>query len=242
MNRGLVLLTASVLAALQLSAHAASVAKDTGQVLVSPPGYTLIHRMPAPDFKPTAAYLWLDVLLEASGRDADRNSPRPTILSRTMAVVLTSMYDAWAAYDDVAVGTRLGDRLRRPAAERTQATKEKGIAYAAYRSLLFVYPEDAAWIRDQFRRRGFDPDDASTDVATPEGIGNTAANAVIEYRRHDGANQLGDEPGGNGKPYADYTGYAPGHVVDPTRWMPIPLSDGNGGTVSPGFLTPQWAG
>ena len=244
MSRRLVLSTVFALAALQLSAHAAPIAKDTGQVLVSPPGYTLIHRMPAPDFKPTAAYLWLDVLLEASGRDADRNSPRPTILSRTMAIVLTSMYDAWAAYDDVAVGTRLGDRLRRPPAERTQAAKEKAIAYAAYRSLLFVYPEDAAWIRDQFRRRGFDPDDASTDVATPEGIGNTAANAVIEYRRHDGANQLGDEPGGNGKPYADYTGYAPkntpGHVVDPIRWMPIPFSDGSGGTVSPGFLTPQW--
>ena len=46
--------------------------------------------MPGPDFKPTAAYQWLEVLLEASGRDAERHRPRPTILSRTMAVVLTS--------------------------------------------------------------------------------------------------------------------------------------------------------
>jgi hypothetical protein len=225
-------------------ARTPEVAKDTGQVLVAPAEYALVHRSPPKDFEPTAAYQWLEVLLDASGRDAERNLPRPTILSRTMGVVLTSMYDAWAAYDDLAIGTRLGDKLRRPPAERTRANKEKAIAYSAYRSLLFVYPEDASWIRGQMRKKGFDPDDASTDPATPPGVGNTAANAVIEYRRHDGANQLGDATGGNGTPYADYTGYrpvnTPDKVVDPLRWMPIPFSDGKGGTVSPGFLTPFW--
>jgi uncharacterized protein DUF6851/vanadium-dependent haloperoxidase-like protein len=226
------------------AARSLSVARDTGQVLVSPPEYALVHRTPAEDFAPSAAYQWLEVLLEASGRDAERNRPRPTILSRTMAVVLTSMYDAWAAYDDVAVGSRLGGRLRRPPSERTLANKEKAVAYAAYRTLLFVYPGDSAWIRDQLRKRSLDPDDTATDPETPEGVGNAAARAVIEYHRHDGANQLGDEAGGDGIPYADYTGYAPvnspGNVVDPTRWMPIPFSDGKGGTVSPGFLTPFW--
>src|SRR5262249_3457648 len=109
---------------------------DTGQVLLAklPPG-ALVHRQPAPDFKPTAAYQWLDTLLEASGRDAVRNKPRPTILSRTDAIVLTAMYDAWAAYDAKAVGTRLGGKLRRPKNERTLANKEKAIAYAAFRGL-----------------------------------------------------------------------------------------------------------
>jgi hypothetical protein len=228
----------------QLSAQAAGVAKDTGQVLVAPAEYPLVHRMPAADFKPSAVYQWVDVLLVASGRDAERFNPRPTVLSRTMAIVLTAMYDAWAAYDDVAVGTRLGGRLRRPVVERTQANKEKAIAYAAYRSLLFVYPDDAEWIRDQLRAKGYDPDDASTDTSTAQGVGTTAASAVIEYRRNDGANQSGTEPGGDGKPYADYTGYkpknTPDNVVDPTRWMPIPFSDGKGGTFSPGFLTAHW--
>ena len=225
-------------------AEAAEVVTDTGQLLVAPPADVLVHRQPAPDFKPTAAYRWLDVLLVASGRDAQRNSPRPTILSRTMAVVLTSMYDAWSAYDPVAVGTRMGGRLRRPRAERTQANKEKAISFAAYRTLLFVYPDDTEWIREQFRGMGYDPDDASTDPATPQGVGNAAAAAVIAYRRDDGSNQLGAASGGDGRPYADYTGYrpvnAPGVVVDPFRWMPIPFSDGKGGTVSPGFLTPYW--
>jgi len=75
-------------------------------------------------------------------------------------------------------------------------------------------------------------------------VGNTAARAVIEYREPRWLEQLGDEAGGNGKPYADYTGYKPVNtpekVVDPLRWMPIPFSDGKGGTFSPGFLTSFW--
>ncbi len=206
------------------------------------PKAELIHQAPNPS--PTAAYRWLDITLEASGRDVDRHGARPTILARAMAIVLTSMYDAWSAYDDKAVGTRLGGTLRRPAAERTQKNKETAIAYAAYRSLLFVYPEDRDWIRKEMVRMGFDPDNGSDDVSQGAGMGNAAANGVIAYRRHDGANQLGDEIGGNGKPYSDYTYYRPvnatDHVVDRTCWMPIPFSDGKGGTFSPGFLTPHW--
>jgi hypothetical protein len=226
------------------NADAPMISPDTGQAFVTPPPGVLVHRSPLADFKPTAAYAWLDTLLEASGRDAIRNKPRPTILSRTDAVILTAMYDAWAAYDAKAAGTRLGGKLRRPKAERTQANKEKAIAYAAYRTLLFVYPEDSAWIREQMKAKGFDPDNASKDTKTPEGVGNVAAKAVIDYRKHDGANQLGDEKGGEGKPYLDYTGYKPvntaDNVTDPTRWLPIPFSNGKGGTVTPGFLTPHW--
>ena len=233
-----------MLVALSPRVQGQEVATDTAQILVPGPAASLVHRAPQPDFKPSATYRWLEFLLEASGREVDRNRPRPTILSRTMAIVLTAMYDAWAAYDERASGTRFHDRLRRPAKERTQANKERAIAYAAYRSLLFVYAEDAEWIREQFRKKGFDPDNNATDTESPEGIGNVAANAVIEYRGHDGANQLGDEPGGDGKPYSDYTGYQPKNtpdkIVDPTSWLPIPFSDGRGGTFSPGFLTPHW--
>lgn len=202
----------------------------------------LIHQSPHPN--PSAAYQWLEITLEASGRDVDRFGARPTILSRTMAIVLTSMYDAWAAYDEKAVGTRLGGSLRRPAVERTAANKETAVAYAAYRSLLYVYPDDVPWIRDQMQKMGFDPDNRSTDVSTPAGIGNVAAAAVIEYRRCDGANQHGDEAGSDGQPYSDYTFYrpknTPEHIVDPTTWLPIPFVRPDGTVFSPGFLTPHW--
>lgn len=219
------------------------ITKDTGQVRMPDNSAPLIHRQPAPDFKPTAVYQWIDTLLEASGRDSNRNKPRPPILSRTMAIVVTAMYDAWAAYDDKAVGTRLHNKLRRPAAERTQANREKAIAYAAYRALLYVYPQEADWTREMFSKKGFDPDNNSTDVKTPEGIGNVAANALIEYRKSDGSNQDGTMAGSNGTPYSDYTGYKPKNTpdnwVDKTSWCPIPFSDGKGGYVSPGFLHPQ---
>src|SRR5438034_10409500 len=87
-------------------------------------------------YKPSAASDWLDVSLEATAREVDRHGARPTIISRTLGVALTAMYDAWAAYDDKAVGTRLGGSLRRPAAERTRANKEKAIAFATHRVLV----------------------------------------------------------------------------------------------------------
>ena len=76
------------------------------------------HRAANP--APTIAYTWVNILLEATGRDIARvHAPRPTIISRQMALPLTAMYDAWADYDARAVGTRLGGKLRRPVAERT---------------------------------------------------------------------------------------------------------------------------
>ncbi len=204
----------------------------------------LVHAKPDPDFKPTAAYRWLEVSLEATAREVDRVGARPTIISRTLAVALTAMYDAWAAYDDKAVGTRLGGTLRRPPEERTDRNRETAIAYATYRALVDVYPEDKKWLDEQMRAAGFDPNDDTADVSKPQGIGNVAAKAVCDYRHHDGSNQLGDEVGSSGKAYSDYTFYTPlnppGKVNDPDRWQPLPFSDGKGGYFHPGFLTPHW--
>lgn len=190
-------------------------------------------------------YHMVDYIEEASAREVDRDGARPTILSRNMAIALTAMYDAWAAYDDVAVGTRLGGSLRRPAAERTKANKEKAVCYAVFDGLMFVYPEDADWLKQQMTDMGFDPNDATRDPASPVGIGHLAADAVIEYRRNDGSNQFHDMPGSvNDKPYCDYTGYKPVNTVDeikdPDHWQPITFTKPNGEKITPGFLTPQW--
>lgn len=203
-----------------------------------------VHAKMDADFKPTAAYKWLDIMLEATAREVDRIGARPTIISRQMAVVVTSMYDAWAAYDDKATGTRMGDALRRPAAERTQKNKEIAIAYATYRALVDVVPDEKAWIDAQMRAAGFDPNDDTTDLSKPQGVGNAAAKAVCDYRHHDGANQFGDEVGSNGRPYSDYTFYVPMNtkdkVNDPDRWQPLPFLNAKGETFYPGFLTPHW--
>src|SRR5215216_6703946 len=66
--------------------------------------------------------------------------PAPTVVSRAMAMVHTAVYDAWAAYDATAIGTRLGGDLRRPSWERTLANKQEAISYAAYRALVDLFP------------------------------------------------------------------------------------------------------
>lgn len=193
------------------------------------------------------AYDWLNVILETSARDVDRVGARPTILARSMAIAATAMYDAWAAYDEKAIGTRHGDRLRRPKEERTEENKGTAIGHAVLHALIDQYPVDREWIREQVRARGIDPDDESTDTATPAGIGNVVGAAVVDFFHQDGANQMGNAVGSStGKPYSDYTYYrpvnppSPGPIVDPDRWQQIPFSDGKGGKIVPGFLTPHW--
>ncbi|HEY1859253.1 MAG TPA: vanadium-dependent haloperoxidase [Gemmataceae bacterium] len=197
-----------------------------------------------PMYAKSAAFEWLNISLEATAREHDRNGPRPTVGSRMLAIIVTAMYDAWAAYDEKAFGTRLGDKLRRPPAERTLANKEKAIAFADYRVMLDLFPEDAKWLAEQMRSHGLDPTDDSTDPATPQGVGNSAAAALIAYRRNDGANQSGDEVGSKGVRYADYTFYRPVNppdkIIDPDCWQPIRFDDGKGGKITLGFLTPHW--
>ncbi len=194
--------------------------------------------------EPSAVYRWVDVMLEAAARDVERIGARPTILSRQMAIPVTALFDAWAAYDDHAVGTIHGGALRRPAAERTLENKKTAIAHAMYRTLVDQYPHFRDYIREEMQGMGYDPDDDSEDCATPVGIGNHVARVLLEKRYRDGANQLGDELGSNGEPYSDYTMYRPvnppDHVYNPDRWQPLPFSDGEGGYFYPGFLTPQW--
>ena len=59
----------------------------------------------------------------------------PPMVARALAIAHTCIYDAWAAYDRLAVGTRLGGELRAPPSRRTLANKEKAMSVAAYRAL-----------------------------------------------------------------------------------------------------------
>jgi hypothetical protein len=172
----------------------------------------------------------------------------PTIAARALAVVHTAIYDAWAAYDPVAVGTRMGGNLRQPAAERTLDNKTRAVSFAAYATLVDLFPARQATYVQQMTELGYAVD--GSDTSTAAMVGGAAAQAVLDFRHRDGANQLGDEPGGTPRvAYSDYTGYAPvntwDQVKDPDRWQPLclPLPP-PGATECPGrvqtFLTPHW--
>ena len=167
--------------------------------------------------------------------------PGPPMVARALAIVHTAIYDAWAAYDGTAVGTRLGGSLRRPPAERTPASKTEAVSFAAYRALVDLFPSQTAALHSLMTNLGYDPTNERTDPSTPAGVGNVAAAAVIALRHHDGSNQLGDlHPGA----YSDYTGYVPvndaDHINDPNRWQPLRVSDGKGGFVVQTYIGPHW--
>ncbi len=42
------------------------------------------------------------------------------------------------------------------------------------------------------KQLGYDPNDKSTDIETPAGIGNVACATVLEFRHQNKSNQLGD--------------------------------------------------
>lgn len=188
----------------------------------------------------TAVTDWNDQALQA----VRATNMGPPIFARALAITNTAMYDAWAAYDRRANGTQLGGELRRPAAERTEANRRKAVSYAAYRSLVELFPSRKAQFDAEMARLGYDPNDNTGDLSTPQGVGNVAAAAVIQDRRNDGSNQLGDRNGG--APYSDYTGYQPVNsptlIADPTRWQPLAVPNGSGGFNVQKFLVPHWGG
>jgi hypothetical protein len=191
----------------------------------------------------------------------------PPMVARALAIVHTCMYDAWAAYDEHAVGTTdLRGKRRRPAGERNDTKKAKAISFAAYRCLVNLFADStlfpltgaAAAVRlaAVMISHGYNPANHSTDTTTPAGIGNVAARAVIRARSGDGSNQYGDlHPGA----YSDYTGYTPRNdamafctplrvemcaplpldIDDPNHWQPL-IGPPELGSVTQKFVGPHW--
>jgi hypothetical protein len=190
----------------------------------------------------------------------------PTITARAMGVLHTATYDAWAAYDPKANVTRPDGPAQQDASLNTLANKSEAISYAAYRVLNDLFPPSrfpcipadcptdgtATYLTPDYLLRSQTYNPANTTpagptetAATPDKVGNLAAQAVLDYRRGklprdtsapnpygDGSNQLGDDPNGTTVlapvPYSDTT--VP-HYQAVNTWKsltpnPDPLLDG----------------
>ena len=200
---------------------------------------TLIGSLPAAanslsDGTANAAVQWNDAAVSA----IKATSTAPTVASRALFIVHSAMYDAWAAYDSKAVGSISGAPPRQPQSAQTTANKAWAISYAAYRTLLDLFPTQEPAFTKLMINLGYDPSVKATTPINPAGVGNAAAAAQIAIRHGDGANQLGDL-GGSG-PYTDYTNYVPVNfpetLNDPNHWQPLRAADG---TVQK-FLSPFW--
>jgi hypothetical protein len=167
-------------------------------------------------------------------------TPAPTVAARALAIVHTAIYDAWAAYDPLTVGTRLGAGLRQPQAERTQANKDKAVSFAAYTALMDLFPARRPFFTARMQSIY---DDFATDTSAPAMVGFTAAQEVLDFREGDGSNQSGG--------YADSCEpacYVPvnswDQIKEPDHWQPLCVPPPPPGTndcpSQQPFATPHW--
>jgi hypothetical protein len=210
--------------------------RTVAAVCLGTAGYALATAQPEAAAADNVVLIWDDAIVQS----IIPTKPGPTVAAREIAVVHTAMYDAWSAYDAVAVPTEPHRGWRLPASEQTDANKAKAVSFAAYRALSDLFPSQQALFDTTISSLGYDKTDAGLDPTTPAGIGIAAADSVLFFRHHDGSNQLGDlAPGA----YADYTGYVPvntpTHVNDVNHWQPLMVPSGPD-LVAQKYTTPHW--
>ncbi len=202
---------------------------------------------------PSIARVWNEQMLAAIRVD----KPHPPVHARNLFSVSAAIYDAWTAYDNVAVGFAYRGKHTAP---DIVAARREAISYAAYRMLRerFALSLNAsttlAALDAQLTALGYSPGNSSTDPSTPAGVGNSVAAAVSAWFINDGARQL--------QSYADYptnqggyvsvnphmaTGFSGTNVVKVNRWQPLVIAsalDQNGNPVGSyqSFLGAQWLG
>lgn len=201
-------------------------------VLLAVVGGVLPGVAPAAEVLDSPVRRWNLELLDAIR--AER--PGPTVAARALAVLHTCLYDAWALYDEVAVGTTGAARV--PKAERAAAHGREALEHAGHHAAVDLFPARAARF------------DEALAAAAPErpGLaarrGRDACRRVLNSRHRDGSNQLGDDPRGDGRPFSDTSGYAPvntpDELRDPARWQPLRVLGGDGQPKVQRFLTPHW--
>lgn len=168
--------------------------------------------------------------------------PDPPVHARNLFHVSVAMYDAWAAYDPVAVGYVYNGGLSgAPNAGAAPpidlaAARHEAISYAAYRVLVARYLTDAhpktpaangvtskAAFDQQMADFGYPTGTTTTVGTSPAAVGNRVAEAVLSFAGTDGSRE---QTG-----YDDPT-YAPANdplilafpgtqMDDPNRWQPL---------------------
>lgn len=161
----------------------------------------------------------------------------PTVASRALGVLHTAIYDAWAAYDP-AKATLQNENTEQPLSSDSavnDANKSKAISFAAYKTLVDLFPKhqaDFAGLMAELHGESWD-----SDTSAPVTVGDNAAQAVINFRHNDRSNQTQNSDGTVSYPYlctptATTKCYKPTRLwyesADPWHWqqlcVPLPAS------------------
>ena len=210
----------------------------------------------------SVARRWNEVLLEAIRHDL----ARPTVHARNLFHVSAAMYDAWAAYDDVAETYLIGKTVHGFTSEfngvfvpsAVQAAREEAISFAAYRILTHRFKGSPGSSGSQNRfdtlmtALGYDTTGrSSTDysIGEPYALGNFIADTYINFGLQDGANEQNSYANLHYEDINDplfpmFSGNP--DIGDPNRWQRLSLEffEDQSGNIypenSPDFLSPEW--
>ncbi|MBK8039210.1 MAG: hypothetical protein IPK22_19060 [Verrucomicrobiaceae bacterium] len=174
------------------------------------------------------ARTWNEEILAAIRID----TPNPPVHARNLFHLAVCMYDAWAAYDTVAIGYIHHERRT---ATDIAAARREAISYAAYRLLRSRYAVSAnaatttTALLSRMAALGYNTTITTTLGNTPAAVGNRIAATIMGWGNVDGSNQAGG--------YTDplYTNPQPVMVVlqagvvqggipagtSPLRWQPL---------------------
>jgi hypothetical protein len=162
----------------------------------------------------------------------------PPVAARSLAIVQTAIYDAWAAYDPTA------DATNGASASGSPDDQQLAIGHAAYETLTALFGARAQF-DDMLALQGSAPG----DLAPAAQVGRQAAADILAQRSDDGSNFPS---------YADATDWnnSTAHVnkstptpvvvtpqqphiqpIDPNKWQPLINPDGT----AQSFLLPHWA-
>ncbi|MEM8563552.1 MAG: vanadium-dependent haloperoxidase [Pseudomonadota bacterium] len=185
---------------------------------------------------------WFNAMLDTSAidhtpdpntGDVDFDQGGPTRSSRAYAIVQTAVFDALNAFSGrYHPYNSLGD------VDTSDASRDAAITYAAYETLLQLYPNQAERLLTLLQSDLQQMKGDSLAIAKGKAVGQAAAAAMLAARANDNANHL--EPAyGEGGAVADGNGTYDFKLVNsgtsqPGQWLPDPVDPAGEGAVALG--------
>ena len=172
----------------------------------------------------TVAREWNEAALAAIRVDF----PAPTVHARNLFHLSVALWDAWAAYDDVATAHLVEESAT---ADDVIAAREEAMSYAAYGVLVERYldspgaEESVTGFDELMAALCYPIDVTTTEGDEPAAVGNRIAAGILEHGRSDGSREA------DGYVAVDYRPVNPplvvaepgAEMVDPDRWQPLEL-------------------
>jgi len=172
----------------------------------------------------SVARRWDEALLDAIRRAL----PNPPLHARNLFHTSAAMWDAWAAYDPVASGYFVKEKL---SASDVAAARNEAMSYAAYRVLTSRFisstggEQSLSQFDDLMDALCYPLDATSAAGNSPAALGNRIAATVLAYGMTDGSNQATGYNDPTYKPVNPPLVVAESGttMTDPNRWQPLQI-------------------